>query len=230
MITLANESLRELAEQVQTMNKHLEEQEGKFRTLNNRVAGYKTSIKTLEENYKAAQVAVGDLNKTNTKLLTNFTNSFQKMEQIVQSLTDKATLETKAREKLQERVAKDQIEMQQKLQKNEEKLYIAETHSNERHHAEITKLKQKIEESEIKFKKVREIAKHDAEYELYQQTNELQKDHRRKYELLQEEVLKLKKENEVFRAREKDFDIRDLKEKLKATEVALAKTREQAEK
>ena len=37
------------------------------------------------------------------------------------------------------------------------------------------------------------------------------------YELLQEEVLKLKEENEVFRAREKDFDIRDLKEKLKAT-------------
>ena len=75
---------------------------------------------------------------------------------------------------------------------------------------------------------MREIAKHDAEYELYQQRNELQKDHRRKYELLQEEALKLKEENEVFRAREKDFDIRDLKEKLKATEVALAKTREQA--
>ena len=160
---------------------------------------------------------------------------YRTMMQKSKSSTTKAKLEMEQQynrvlDNLKEEHTSQLEEMQQKLQKNEEKLYIAETHSNERHHAEITKLKQKIEESEIKFKKVREIAKHDAEYELYQQRNELQKDHRRKYELLQEEVLKLKKENEVFRAREKDFDIRDLKEKLKATEVALAKTREQAEK
>ena len=160
---------------------------------------------------------------------------YRTMMQKSKSSTTKAKLEMEQQynrvlDNLKEEHTSQLEEMQQKLKKNEEKLYIAETHSNERHRAEIAKLKHQIEESEIKFKKVREIAKHDAEYELYQQRNELQKDHRRKYELLQEEVLKLKEENEVFRAREKDFDIRDLKEKLKATEVALARTSEQAEK
>jgi len=129
VIALSDE-FRGLAEQVQKMNKHLEEQSEKFVTLNahieqqskkfttlkNRVAGYKTEIETLGKNYDAAQTAVGQLNQTNTALLTNFTNSFVKMEQIIQTLTDKTTIETKAREQLQEKVAKDQIEMQQKLQ------------------------------------------------------------------------------------------------------------------
>ena len=75
----------------------------------------------------------------------------------------------------------------------------------------------------ILFKKVKEIAKHDAEYELYQQRNELEKDHRTKYEAVQAQVIKLQEENEVFRSRENDFDIARVKEELRVSEETLKK-------
>ena len=130
MITLADESLRELAEQVQKMNNHLEEQSEKFVTLNahveeqskkfttlkNRVALYKTEIETLHENYDAAQNAVLNLNQTNTSLLASFTNSAEKTAKILETLNERSLKEIDARQKLEKKVAKDQIEMQQKLQ------------------------------------------------------------------------------------------------------------------
>jgi len=108
-------------------------------------------------------------------------------------------------------------------------LQIAESDSNRRHKEEIEKLKHKIEESESRFKKVKEIAKHDAEYELYQQRNELEKDHRTKYEVVQAQVIKLQEENEVFRSRENDFDIAKVKEELRVSEETLKKAREYGE-
>lgn len=130
MITLADESLRGLAEQVQKMNKHLEEQSekfatlnahieqqsNKFRTLKNRVALYKTEIETLHENYDAAQNAVLNLNRTNTDLLVSFTNSADKTAEILEKINDRSIKEVKARKKLEKKFAKEQIEIQQKLQ------------------------------------------------------------------------------------------------------------------
>tara|TARA_Y100001937_G_scaffold91498_1_gene123854 strand:- start:146 stop:2305 length:2160 start_codon:yes stop_codon:yes gene_type:complete len=129
VIALSDE-FRGLAEQVQKMNKHLEEQSEKFVTLNahieqqskkfttlkNRVAGYKTEIETLGKNYDAAQVAVGQLNKTNTSLLASFTDSADKTAKILETLNERSEKEIEARQKLEEKFTKDQIEMQQKLQ------------------------------------------------------------------------------------------------------------------
>ena len=119
--------------------------------------------------------------------------------------------------------------MKEKVEEKDEKLQIAESDSNRRHKEEIEKLKHKIEESESRFKKVKEIAKHDAEYELYQQRNELEKDHRTKYEVVQAQVIKLQEENEVFRSRENDFDIAKVKEELRVSEETLKKAREYGE-
>lgn len=116
MITLADESLRGLAEQVQKMNNHLEEQSKKFTTLKNRVALYKTEIETLHENYDAAQNAVINLNQTNTSLLASFTNSAEKTAKMLEEINERSLKEIDARQKLEKKVAKDQIEIQQKLQ------------------------------------------------------------------------------------------------------------------
>ena len=78
---------------------------------------------------------------------------YRTMMQKSKSSTTKAKLEMEQQynrvlDNLKEEHTSQLEEMQQKLQKNEEN-YTSQRHTpNERHHAEITKLKQKIEESD----------------------------------------------------------------------------------
>jgi hypothetical protein len=132
-------------------------------------------------------------------------------------------------DKLKEEQERKTRKLRAELEEAQERVKVAEADADERHIKKANEYEDIIRELKDQFKNVKALARHDAEYEIYRQRTEIERDHRLKVESLKKEVELLQKENTLFREREANVDVASLKERLENAEKGCKEATEQAQ-
>lgn len=121
-------------------------------------------------------------------------------------------------DKLKEEHEENLKKLRDEVKKAEERTHIAESHAQEHHVEEVRKFEREIEDLKEHFKNVKEVARQEAEYDVYSQRSQIERAHRETCANMQRQLDSLKAENEKFRQREADLDVAGLKVRMETAE------------